>query len=333
MKTLSIIPFTGHCRLWLLAINFLALLLLTSCSSSDSSVPFIPKNNLEDKVFVLGAQEDDSAVTLVLYVNGTDPDGEPLTVISLQGASLNVRDIDDSTISYTDGDGKLTITEVDDSDNFLSLAFVTDYSNSTKGELDFVANILTKMLDNLPLVYEAQVMTFSDSYEIQQNWTDDLVALKIAVAQPHSDRNKTALYDSMRVALEGDLGTGTIGLFEKCSPAHMLVLFTDGDDNMSSSGYTDTQLASVVNDDKTAVIVLGTSKAKDEVLTTLAGDYGAAVQVTDPLSLEAEVENWSDSLSNIVKLTLEGVVTNGKTLSITVGTQTVDVIPNSHCQP
>jgi len=326
MKTLSIIPFTGHCRLWLLAINFLTLLLLTSCSSSDSSVPFIPKNNLEDKVFVLGAQVDNISGDLVLYVNGTDPNGDPLTVTSLQAASLSV-----GGTAYTDADDELTITEVVDGDNFLSLAFVTDYSNSTQGELDFVAEILAGMLDNLPQVYEAQVMTFSDTYEIQQNWTDDLALLKTAVTQPHPDRNKTALYDSMRVALEGD--GSTTGLFEKCSPAHMLVLFTDGDDNMSSSGYTDTQLASVVNDDKTVVIVLGTSKAKNEVLQTLKGDHGAYVQVTDPFSLVAEVESWSASLGNMVKLTLTTVDTDSKALSITVGTQTVDVIPNSHCTP
>jgi len=324
MKTLSIVPLTGHCKLWLLAINLLTLLLLTSCSSSDSSVPFSPKNNLERKVFVLGAQVDDFG-NLELYVHGTDPSGDPLNVTSLQAASLSV----DGT-SYTDGDGNLTITEVTESDNFLSLALVTDYSNSTSGELDFVANILVGMLDNLPQVYEAQVMTFSDSYEIHQNWTDDLVALKTAVVQPHTDRNKTALYDSMGVALEGDVGT--TGLFERCRVAHLLVVFTDGDDNMSNV-YTDLDLGAIVNNDKTVVVVLGTSDAKLDVLTTLAGDHGAIVQVTDPLSLVAEVDSWSTSLSNMVKFTLSGIDVTSKTVSITVGTQTVDVIPNSHCKP
>ena len=327
MKTLGTIPFTGHCRLWLLAINFLTLLLLTSCSSSDSSVPFIPKNNLEDKVFVLGAQVNNISGDLVLYVNGTDPKGEPLTVTSLQAASLSV----DGT-AYTDANDELTITEVVDDDNFLSLAFVTDYSNSTQGELNFVAEILAGMLDNLPQVYEAQVMTFSDTYEIQQNWTDDLALLKTAVTQPHPDRNKTALYDSMGVALNGDVLT--TGLKQRCRIAHMLVVFTDGDDNMSSVDTSDADVASVANDDQAVVIVLGTSKAKDGVLQTLKGDHGAYVQVTDPLSLVAEVKRWSTSLGNIVKLTLSStVLTNGKALSITVGTQTVDVIPNLHCTP
>jgi len=323
MKILSIIPFTGYRRFWLLAINILALLILTSCSSSDSSSPFTPKNNLERKVFVLGAQVDDFG-NLEVYVNGTDPNGDPLTVTNLQAASLSV----DGT-SYTDGDGSLTITEVVDGDNFLSLALVTDYSNSTNGELLFVGDILSGVLDNMPLVYEAQVMTFSDLYELKQNWSTDLAALKTAVTIPHSDRNKTALYDSMGVALEGDVGT--TGLLERCRPAHMLVVFTDGDDNMSSV-YTDSGLATIANDDQAVVIILGTSDAKTDVLTTLAGDHGAVVQVTDPFSLVAEVDSWSASLSNMVKLTLTSAIDiSGKTLSITVGSQTVDVIPNSHC--
>ena len=324
MKNLNIISFTGCHRFWLLAINLLALLILTSCSSSNSSEPFTPTNNLEGKVIVLGAQ-DDGFGNLVVYVNGTDPNGDPLTVLNLQSASLSV----DGT-PYIDGDGSLTIAEVADGDNFLSLGFLTDYSNSTNGELQFVADILSGVLDNLPLVYEAQVMTFSDTYEVKLNWSTDLAALKNAVTIPHTVRNKTALYDSMGVALEGDIGT--TGLIERCRPAHMLVVFTDGDDNMSSV-YTDSGLATLANNDQAVVIMLGTSDAKTDVLTTLAGDHGAVVQVTDPLSLLAEVDSWSASLSNVVKFTLSSVDINGKALSITVGSQTVDVIPKSHCAP
>ena len=89
MKTLSNIPTTGQCRIWLLIINLLALLMLTSCSSSNSSAPFIPQNNLEGEVFVIGAQVDDFG-DLVVYVNGTDPNGDPLTVLNLQSANLIV---------------------------------------------------------------------------------------------------------------------------------------------------------------------------------------------------------------------------------------------------
>jgi hypothetical protein len=173
-------------------------------------------------------------------------------------------------------------------------------------------------------------MTFSDELETQLAWTEDLAALQDAVLVEHSDRNKTALYDSMGIALEGDVDTD--GLVERCRPSHILVMFTDGDDNLSSV-YTDTGLETIVNNDKTVVIIIGTSNAKIDVLTTLAGDYGAVVQVTDPDSLVAEVDKWASSLDNMAKFTLDSSINfTGKTISIAIGTQIVEVSPNSHCR-
>jgi len=324
MKSLNTIPLFGHFRSWVLIINLLALTLLTSCSSSDSSTPPVPENNLEGRVFVLGAQVDDFG-NLALYAIGTDLSGAVLTVADLQTASVTV-----DGVSYNiNDDPELTITAVVDGDKILSLGLLTDYSGSTGVVVQIVADILTQMLDSMPLVYEAQVMTFSDELETQLAWTEDLTAIKAAVLVEHSVRDRTALYDSMGVALEGDVGTD--GLVERCRPAHMLVVFTDGYDNMSSV-YSDTGIGTIVNNDRAVVILLGTSNAETDVLTTLAGDFGAVVQVTDPASLVAEVEKWASSLNNMVKITLDSSINiTGKTVSITIGSQIVEVNPNSHC--
>jgi len=316
MKAFSNIQFVSYSRLWLIVIHFLIVIILSACSSSDSAVPFVPKNTLEGKVFVLGAQ-DDGFGNLVLYANGTDLEGAVLTVADLQTASVSVGEE-----TYINRDGSLAITAVAAEDKVLSLGLVTDNSSSIDDDFQLVADVFTQMLDNMPQVYEAQVMTFSDDYEIQQVWTEDLPAIKTALTNLHSLRNKTALYDSMGAALEGDLNI--TGLIERCRPAHMLVVFTDGDDNMSSV-YSDTIVGSIVDNDKTIVIMLATSDALPDVLNTLVGDNGAVVQVTDPTSLVAEVASWSASLNNIVKFTLSGVVTAGKAVSITIGSQTVDV--------
>ena len=316
MKASNNTLFVIYFRLWLLVINFLVLFILSACSASDSTAPFIPNNTLEGKVFVLGAQ-DDGFGNLVLYANGTDLNGAVLTVADLQTATVSVGETD-----YINGDANLTITAVTAGDKVLSLELVTDNSSSIDDDLQFVADIFTQMLDNMPLVYEVQVITFSDDYEIQQVWTEDLTEIKTALTKLHTVRNRTALYDSMGAALEGDLNI--TGLIERCRPAHMLVVFTDGDDNMSSV-YSDTIVGSVANNDKTIVIMLATSDALPGVLNTLVGDNGAVVQVTAPAGLVAEVANWSASLNNIVKFTLSGVVTAGKTVSITIGSQTVDV--------
>jgi len=334
MKSLDIIPFTGHSRFWLFLINLLLLLFLSSCSSSDSPGTFTPQNNLEGKVFVFGAQVD-GAGDLVLYINGTDLSGNPLTVADLQTASVTVGD----TPAYNNNQPELEIIEVNDGDNFLSLSLLTDYSNSTDDELDDIATLYEQLLDNLPLVYEAQVITFSSNYDLKLDWTDaftDLSAIEAAVALTHEPRDRTALFDSMGFALEGDLIVDGDGLIERCRPAHMLVVFTDGEENESSI-YTDKNiLTSLINDDAATVIMLGTSTADSAELLSLAGDHGAVVQVNNAASLVAEVANWSLSLQNMVKLTLKASTGfAGETVSITIGTQTTAVVDPSQllCTP
>jgi len=333
MKTLNIISLTGQHSSWLVAIGFLALLLLSSCGGSSSDDPvFTPVNTLVGKVFVLGSQYDNDNDKLIMYVTGTDPNGNPLTLAQLQAASVTV-----GNTSYPSSGPELSVTDVVEGDKILSLSLVTDWSNSTNGELGLVAGIYSQMLDNLPLVYDAQVMTFSDALEIQLPWTEAFIGtgladIKAAVSLPHSVRNMTALYDSMGAALEADPGDLTDGLIDQCRPAHMLVVFTDGNDNKSFV-YSASALAALANADKTVVIMLGTSDAIPGVLTTLAGDYGAVVQVSDIAGLVGEVHNWSASLKSMHKLTLSGVYVPGDTVSITINSQTAVVDPNLHCTP
>lgn len=333
MKTLDSISFTGHSRICLLIINILLLLFLSSCSSSDSPTTVTPKNTLEGKVFVLGAQVDENS-DLVLYISGTDLNGDPLTVADLQTASVTI-----GAAAPINMGPNLDISAVSASDNFLSLSLVTDYSNSTNSELDNIATLYAQMLDNLPLVYEAQVITFSNNYELKLNWTEastDLQAIKDAVALRHEPRGQTALYDALGFALEGDLGVDGDGLIERCRPAHMLVMFTDGAEN-ASFVYTDSNvLTSIISDDKTVVIILSTSTADPDDLLSLAGDQGAVIQVSDTSSLLDEVGKWSVSLQNMVKFTLKsdtGFV--GNTVSISIGTDTTTVVDHNQllCTP
>jgi len=279
-------------------------------------------------VFVFGAQVDNEG-DLVLYLNGTDLEGNPLTVENLQTAQVTVGSEPVYNISHPD----LDILAVNDGDNFLSLSLLTDYSNSTNDELDDIAVLYDQLLDNLPLVYEAKVITFSSTYDLKLDWTeafDNLSAIKTAVTLIHEPRDRTALFDSMGFALEGDLLVDGDGLVERCRPAHMLVVFTDGEEN-ESSVYTDKNiLTSIINDDRTTVIMLGTSTADSAELLSLAGDRGAVVQVDNAASLVNEVANWSQSLQNMVKLTLKASTGfASETVSITIGTQTTTVVDPS----
>ncbi|MFK5949801.1 MAG: hypothetical protein QM500_13640, partial [Methylococcales bacterium] len=127
-----------------------------------------------------------------------------------------------------------------------------------------------------------------------------------------------------------DAGDFTDGLIDKCRPAHILVVFTDGDDNKSSIITDPTDIETLVNADKTVSIMLGTSDVKLDVLQTLAGDHGAVVQVLEPTRLGDEVGKWVASLQNIVKVTLVAdEYDNSKTVSITIGSQTEIVVDPS----
>jgi len=327
MKNLNNRALTIYSKFWLLVLNAFLMIMISSCSSSSDSPPaFTPQNTLDGKLVVLGAQ--DNGTTLEIYVTGTDLDGTPLNVTQLEMATLKV-----DAASYTDDDGDLTIAAVAHGAPILSLSLLTDYSRSTDTELDVVSGIYTDILDLLPPVFEAQVATFSNDIEIQRVWTTDLQDLKDGVLLAHSESDQTALYDSMGAALEGDPGDPTDGLIDRCRPAHMLVVFTDGTDNLANV-YTDPQdLADIANLDKTVVIMLGTSNARADVLTTLAGDYGAVVQVNDPAGLPDELTNFAGSLDNMVKFTLNKI-TAGQAISITLGSSpTVVVDPNTHCTP
>jgi len=327
MNTLNPISFTGSVKYWLLILPVLLLFLLSSCSSSSSggSPSFTPLNTLEGSIFILGSQIDNNG-DLVVFMNGTDIDGTPLSVTDLQSSKVTVG----TSPTYTNNDPELDIAAVSPGDSVLSLSLVVDYSSSTNNELDNVAAIYRQMLDNLPLVFEAQVITFSNTYDVKLDWTDassGLAAIKDAVGLPHDVRDKTALYDTMGFALEGDLQTAGDGLVERCRPAHMLVVFTDGEENYSSV-YTDKNtLTSIINNSRTVVIMLGTSTASQAELLSLAGDYGAVVQVSNSSGLVAEANSWSTSLQSMVKLTLKastGFV--GKTVSIAIGSQTATVV-------
>ena len=329
MKNLNNRAPTIHSRFWLLALNIFMMIMISSCSSSSDSPPgFTPQNTLDGKILVLGSRVHNISTNLEIYVTGTDLDGTPMTAAQLEGVTVTV-----GADSYVITDPELTIAPVSGAEDILSLSLVTDWSNSTNGELAFVEGIFKEFLDKLPpLMYEAQVMTFSDEHKVQEDWSTVVADLKTAVGVEHVPRNRTALYDSMGAALEGGTDLDSLihdGVTDQCRPAHMLVVFTDGDDN-ESSVYTDTGLAAIANLDKTVVIMLGTSDAKADVLTTLAGDYGAVVQVAGPAGLPNEVSNWALSLTEMVKLTLAVNVT-GKAVSVSLGSQTADANPNTHC--
>ena len=159
-----------------------------------------------------------------------------------------------------------------------------------------------------------------------------LTILKALTRDDSFHRNGTALYDAIGFALEGDLelvGSPTTagdGLIERCRPAHMMVVFSDGLENWSTT-YTDRNvLLSMMNDSETVAIMLGTESAHQTELEVFAGDRGAVVSMSNTGRIASEIANWAISLQHIIKFRLKASTAyTNKIVTITLGDQSITI--------
>jgi hypothetical protein len=220
-----------------------------------------------------------------------------------------------------------TVQAVSPGDNILSLGLITDYSTSIDdAELGAIASVYQNILGLLPSVFEGEVLNFSDNVVVRQDWTENLNDLLAAVQLDGSMvRSNTAFYDAVGTALQRDLAVFDDGLVERCRPAHMLIAFTDGQDN-ASSAYTAQTLRPIIDDSNAVMIMLGTLAANSDALRDLAGSNGAFAYAYDVSSIQTVIQNWSRSLSHMVKFTLNPATGfDSGVVSISVPGQTVTV--------
>ena len=292
----------------------------------------VPEDNLLGRMFVLGTQKDNG--DLHIFVTGTDNDGNPLQLTDFQSATVSID-------GHPVDPGLVSVDPIAAGDYVLSLGFVTDYSTSiSDAELAKVADIYSIILDslsppNLPQmslpgslpVLKGMVINFSDLVVVKQDWTDDPALLQAAYQlDPSFSRKKTRLYDALDVALQGDPGQNYVGLVEQCTPAHMLITFTDGADNASFTGATKETLLPIIDRSKTVMIMLGSLSADKPTLMDLAGDQGAFVYAYNLAGIESKVQKWSNSLSQMVKIILDPATGfDTGTITITLGAYTVAV--------
>jgi hypothetical protein len=284
-----------------------------------------PETNLLGRVFILGTQIDQGSGALVIFSNGTDINGNTLQLADFQAATVSINGIP--------ADPALVSVEpiVDDND-VLSMAFVTDYSTSiSDAELNAVSGIYSQVLanlipPNLPQIMEGQVINFSNSVLVIEDWTENAASIEAAFLDDGGIiRDETAFYDALGITLQRDLAQDNDGLVERCRPAHMLVTFTDGIENASVT-YTKGTVQSIIDDSKAVMIMLGGLSADKDMLVDLAGDNGAFVYAYTLSDIEDVVGKWASSLSHMVKFTLDPA-TGFDTGEITIqlGTQTVIV--------
>ena len=277
----------------------------------------IPDDNLLGRLFILGTQVDGATGELLIYANGTDLDGQPLELTDFQAATVSVENVPVAA----------AVEPVNPGDDILSLGLVTDYSTSiNNAELVAISDVYEEILTWLPQVFEGQAINFSNNVVVRQDWTESFADLVAGIQLDNAIvRGNTAFYDALGTALQRDLALDTDGLVERCRPAHMLIAFTDGQDNASST-YTTASLRPVIDDSNTVMIMLGTLTADSNELTALAGSNGAFAYAYDVSSIQAVVRNWSESLSHMVKFTLSPATGfDAGVIEISIPGQTVTV--------
>ncbi len=301
-----------------------------STGSSGSSGPSGPSGST-GRLFVLGTAVEPATGNLQIYVHGTKSDGSPLVLADLRQAILTVG----GSNNYTVNDPEVTLEQVSSGDKLMSLAFVTDYSSSmSDADLDKIGEVYASILNDLPEVYEAEVVNFSRNVKLRRDWTEgytDLSALLAAVQRDDSiNRTSTALYDAIGRALERDVSvlggpfTEGDGLIERCRAIHLLVVHTDGKENASVT-YSKAQLLALLESSRTVPVMLGSLLADTQELKDFAGQRGAFVYAYNAGGIGQVVKNWSDSLQNLAKFTLTPDTLFNKGVVITLGTQTVSV--------
>jgi hypothetical protein len=285
----------------------------------------VPENSLLGRMFILGTQVDSASGALRIFVVGTDSDGNPLQLADFQTATVSIAG------SPVDP-GLVSVEPVADGDDVLSLGFSTDYSTSiSDAELNAITSVYSLILDklsppSLPLVMEGEVINFSNSVVVQQDWTEDAALLQAALQRDDSFiQENTALYDALGVSLQRDLALDYDGLVERCRPAHMLIVFTDGVENASVT-YTKDTLLPIIDDSRVVMIMLGNLYADKNELIELAGDRGAFAYSYNLAYIQNVVQDWAGSLSHMVKFILDPA-TGFDTGAITIelGSETVVV--------
>lgn len=123
--------------------------------------------------------------------------------------------------------GNMYSKVIGDKNTLFRFNLIIDNSGSidTKS-LSYVQYALKKFIDSVPLVFEAQVIRFSESVQLKTDFTKDKQILLDAIDQPFPQEG-TALFDAM------DMGMQELKAQGDQVPLRFSVVFTDGKENRS----------------------------------------------------------------------------------------------------
>lgn len=349
---------------WFLFAGTLALGLYGCGGGGDSGTaqnqppPPPVQDNFNGRIYPLGTEITDSGAGLAVYAHAIDANGNAVLKDSFKPSKVVLKD-GATGATKADLTSSVTVAPVT-SGATISVSFVTDYSYSIPdASLQALPGIYTAILNALPAGYTAEVIDFSDTIRprIKDSagnpiFTGDLSILQAAVQyipdpykeqpnNPSAFRKGSALYNALGYSLYGPSGAGDglkDGLLEQCTPVHLLILHSDGENNIASA-YDKNKLLADIDASNTMPIILAI-ESTDSAVTNIAAlkelarpvagspdvTRGAFVYGHSPSEIAEAVNRYVASLQNMVKINVGGYTfTTGDVLEITMGGTTVSV--------
>lgn len=172
----------------------------------------------------------------------------------------------------------------------ISVGLVMDYSSSTESYTDPLETAAEEFLNLLAPEDEAELIKFSEQYEITQEFTTDKSALIAAVeAPPAFDRTYTYLFDAVSLAVDNTAARANNRL--------AVVAFSDGNDNTSQT--TLDELIAHANEMGIPVFTVALGEISAEQMQRLSRETGGQYFLAaDASSLQSVYAQISQILSN-----------------------------------
>lgn len=280
----------------------------SECKSAIAALLPSPQNNITNRIFLLGVQQQASSSTI--YLAGSD----------FFGTAFSKADFSEATFTAITGSVETVLakTEVsvasaaETAGTFGSVSFVSDYSGSmSEQDLNDNSEINLDINSVLPAGIEREAYLFSESVTNQLAFSTDSASIKAALAvQKDYKRTSTALFDALQ--------TGAKSLASRSTYAKLMVGTTDGLENSSKTATKDTTL-SAIKEGKLFVLMIGSLFADVDLLKELAGSRGAFIYAKSILDAKATVKKFSAALSNAVAVQLPAAQKDAEKLKVTVG--------------
>jgi Ca-activated chloride channel homolog len=238
------------------------------------------------------------------YVSVTDQGGYPVTVLTEPNFSVTEAGV---------GLGNPTnVSFVSTTTPTISVAIVMDYSYSiskVQDNLDDMEESVANFVDQLKVGDEAEIIKFSDDFDVVQAFTSNKDLLKAAISSAYPD-GVTDFYDAVYQAVDDTAA--------RSKDRRAVIVITDGGNDFDT--YT---LADVINNANTKgvpIFTVGIGQVNSAILTQMADDTGGQFyEATTTDNLRTIYQQLANVLfDDQYILTYTSLLEDGETANLTI---------------